>query len=258
MGSNDSDKYLNKYRISSNRLRGWNYAQSGHYFITIVTYGRKHLFGKIVDGQMILNPIGEIVNAEFLKSFELRKELYLGGYVIMPNHIHAILILDKEESVKEDAKTSAYGIAQREPKSISSFVAGFKSSSINRIDDWIDAVNAQNRNGGNVGGGNVDGGNVGGGNVGDGNVDGGNVGDGNVGDGNVGDGNVETHGRASLPRLHGIKKFNKNNPLWQNNYHDHIIRNETEYRRISEYIVNNPLKWDKDTLSNGEHCEPEG
>ncbi len=228
MGSNDSDKYLNKYRISSNRLRGWNYAQSGHYFITIVTYGRKHLFGKIVDGQMILNPIGEIVNAEFLKSFELRKELYLGGYVIMPNHIHAILILDKEESVKEDAKTSAYGIAQREPKSISSFVAGFKSSSINRIDDWIDAVNAQNRNGGNVGGGNVD------------------------------DGNVETHGRASLPRLHGIKKFNKNNPLWQNNYHDHIIRNETEYRRISEYIVNNPLKWDKDTLSNGEHCEPEG
>ena len=209
-------------------MRGWNYAQSGHYFITIVTYGRKHLFGKIVDGQMILNPIGEIVNAEFLKSFELRKELYLGGYVIMPNHIHAILILDKEESVKEDAKTSAYGIAQREPKSISSFVAGFKSSSINRIDDWIDAVNAQNRNGGNVGGGNVD------------------------------DGNVETHGRASLPRLHGIKKFNKNNPLWQNNYHDHIIRNETEYRRISEYIVNNPLKWDKDTLSNGEHCEPEG
>ena len=243
MGSNDSDKYLNKYRISSNRLRGWNYAQSGHYFITIVTYGRKHLFGEIVDGQMILNPIGEIVNAEFLKSFELRKELYLGGYVIMPNHIHAILILDKEESVKEDAKTSAYGIAQREPKSISSFVAGFKSSSINRIDDWIDAVNAQNRNGGNVGGGNVGGGNVG---------------DGNVGDGNVGDGNVETHGRASLPRLHGIKKFNKNNPLWQNNYHDHIIRNEMEYRRISEYIVNNPLKWDKDTLSNGEHCEPEG
>ena len=228
MGSNDSDKYLNKYRISSNRLRGWNYAQSGHYFITIVTYGRKHLFGEIVDGQMILNPIGEIVNAEFLKSFELRKELYLGGYVIMPNHIHAILILDKEESVKEDAKTSAYGIAQREPKSISSFVAGFKSSSINRIDDWIDAVNAQNRKGGNVGG------------------------------GNVGDGNVETHGRASLPRLHGIKKFNKNNPLWQNNYHDHIIRNEMEYRRISEYIVNNPLKWDKDTLSNGEHCEQEG
>ena len=233
MGSNDSDKYLKKYRISSNRLRGWNYAQSGHYFITIVTYGRKHLFGEIVDGQMILNPIGEIVNAEFLKSFELRKELYLGGYVIMPNHIHAILILDKEESVKEDAQTSAYGIAQREPKSISSFVAGFKSSSINRIDDWIDAVNAQNRNGGNVGGGNVDG-------------------------GNVDSGNVETHGRASLPRLHGIKKFNKNNPLWQNNYHDHIIRNETEYRRISEYIVNNPLKWDKDTLSNGEHCEPEG
>ena len=34
--------------------------------------------------------------------------------------------------------------------------------------------------------------------------------------------------------------------LWQRNYYDHIIRNESELERIREYIVNNPLKWESD------------
>ena len=74
-------------------------------------------------------------------------------------------------------------------KSISSFVAGFKSSTIKQIDDWIDSNN--------------------------------------------------------LP----MAKFNKNNPLWQSNYHDHIIRNETEYQNISDYIVRNPIDWKEDTFN---------
>ena len=48
------DKFKNKYRIPSNRLRGWNYANNGHYFITIVTANRKPLFGNINNGEMIL------------------------------------------------------------------------------------------------------------------------------------------------------------------------------------------------------------
>lgn len=187
MEINGSDRYLNKYRIPSNRLRGWNYAQNGHYFITIVTKDRKEIFGKIVDGQMILNNIGEIVNAEFLKSFEMRNELYLGEYVIMPNHIHAILILDNDEN----------DVAANDHIGTDDIGTGFKSSSINRIDDWID--------------------------------------------------NANNDGHANV-----YQKYNKNNPLWQANYHDHIIRNEMEYRRIAKYIVNNPLKWNEDTLSNVE------
>lgn len=109
MDINGSDRYLNKYRIPSNRLRGWNYAQNGCYFITIVTNDRKQIFGKIVDGQMILNNIGEIVNAEFLKSFEMRDELYLGEYVIMPNHIHAILILDNDDHVQPHGHVETHG-----------------------------------------------------------------------------------------------------------------------------------------------------
>lgn len=45
-----------------------------------------------------------------------------------------------------------------------------------------------------------------------------------------------------------MKKFNRTHPLWQANYHDHIIRNETEYRKISEYIISNPENWEEYTL----------
>ena len=236
-----TEKFRNKYRIPSNRLRGWDYASSGHYYITIVTAGRNWIFGDIVNGEMVLNDLGQIVYDEFFKSFELREELFLGEFVLMPNHLHAIVILDKSKctddvvgaqgdvvgmdgDMETRARVETHGRAslqsqrqcqqqyqrqsqqqrpqqqcqqypappqfQRQPKSISSFVAGFKSSTIKRIDDWIDLNN--------------------------------------------------------LP----MAKFNKNNPLWQSNYHDHIIRNETEYRHISEYIVRNPIDWKEDTLNN--------
>lgn len=199
------EKFRDKYRISSNRLRGWNYASSGHYYITIVTAGRNRLFGEIKNGEMILNDLGQIVYDEFFKSFELREELFLGEFVLMPDHLHAIVILDKSKCecsghVGTHDRVETHGRAslpqfqsqpqfQRQPKSISSFVAGFKSSTIKRIDDWIDSNNV------------------------------------------------------------AMAKFNKNNPLWQSNYHDHIIRNETEYRQISDYIIRNPIEWKEDTLN---------
>ena len=209
-----TEKFRDKYRIPSNRLRGWDYASSGHYYITIVTAGRNRLFGQIKNGEMILNDLGQIVYDEFFKSFELREELFLGEFVLMPDHLHAIVILDKSkcdcsghvgmhDRVGTHDHVETHGRAslpqpqsqpptpqfQRNPKSISSFVAGFKSSTIKRIDDWIDSNNV------------------------------------------------------------AMAKFNKNNPLWQSNYHDHIIRNETEYRHISDYIIRNPIEWKEDTLN---------
>ena len=187
---------------------------SGHYYITIVTVGRNRLFGEIKNGEMILNDFGQIVYDEFFKSFELREELFLGEFVLMPDHLHAIVILDKSkcdcsghvgmhDRVVTHNRVETHGRAslpqpqsqptspqfQRQPKSISSFVAGFKSSTIKRIDDWIDSNNV------------------------------------------------------------AMAKFNKNNPLWQSNYHDHIIRNETEYRHISDYIIRNPIEWKEDALN---------
>ena len=99
---NIPEKFKDKYRIPSNRLRGWDYARNGHYYITIVTADRKRLFGEIVNGEMVLNNWGQIVNDEFFKSFEMRAELFLGEFILMPDHLHAIVILDKSKSINSN------------------------------------------------------------------------------------------------------------------------------------------------------------
>ena len=86
-------KFKNKYRIESNRMPGWDYSGNGIYFITMVTKNRKCLFGKIVNDKMILSDYGKIVKNEWYKSFEIRQELILDEFMIMPNHLHAIIIL---------------------------------------------------------------------------------------------------------------------------------------------------------------------
>jgi REP element-mobilizing transposase RayT len=91
-----AEKYQNKYRIPSARLRNWDYSSDAVYFITICTTNHHYFFGKIENGKMEFSEIGLLVQQEWLKSFELRAELFCDCYVIMP-------------------------------KSISSFVAGFKS-----------------------------------------------------------------------------------------------------------------------------------
>ena len=131
-----SDKYMNKYRIPSNRLYGWDYASKGCYFITMVTANRVEWFGEVREGEMVLNEMGQMVQDEFFNSFEMRKELYLGAFVLMPDHLHALVFLDAESD--NSGESDGTPKLSRKPKSISSFVAGFKSAAIRRIDDWID------------------------------------------------------------------------------------------------------------------------
>ncbi len=88
------DRFQQKYRIPSARASCWNYANAGLYFITICTVRREQLFGKIKNRKMYLSPIGEIVQQEWDRSFEIRTELFHDAFVIMPNHIHAILRIE--------------------------------------------------------------------------------------------------------------------------------------------------------------------
>jgi REP element-mobilizing transposase RayT len=78
------------------RLKGWNYS-CGCYFITCNTHENKPLFGAIVNGRMVLNAAGQIANEEWLKSAELRKEVELDEFVIMPNHVHGIVRLRADD-----------------------------------------------------------------------------------------------------------------------------------------------------------------
>lgn len=74
------------------RLKGYNYSKPGAYFITICCHDRAHLFGGILNGEMVLNKSGMIAHNVWLKTPEIRKNVELDVFVIMPNHMHAIII----------------------------------------------------------------------------------------------------------------------------------------------------------------------
>ena len=73
------------------RLKGYDYSQNGLYFITICTQNREHLFGTITNGQMALNPMGEIAHNEWFKTESMRPNIRLHEFIVMPNHIHGII-----------------------------------------------------------------------------------------------------------------------------------------------------------------------
>jgi putative transposase len=86
-------KFKDKYRVESTRLPGWDYAGAGWYFVTICTRNRECLFGDIVDGEMHLSSIGEIVAEEWQKTPGIRPNVVLDEWVIMPNHLHGIIVI---------------------------------------------------------------------------------------------------------------------------------------------------------------------
>jgi REP element-mobilizing transposase RayT len=132
------------------RLKGYDYAHSGAYFVTICTHKQSPLFGHLVDGTMVLNQCGEIVRKEWFRTVEIRTEIELHAdeFVVMPNHIHGIVwIVDTGASLHDtvgahgraplhhNAPARAHGGAHlhRPPRSLGSFIAGFKSTTTRRI-----------------------------------------------------------------------------------------------------------------------------
>jgi len=93
-----SEKYKDKYRISTTRLQNWDYGWNASYFVTLCTQNRIHYFGEIVDGKMQLSEIGKFAEKywyEIPKHFPFVK---LDAFVVMPNHIHGIIIIDKKST----------------------------------------------------------------------------------------------------------------------------------------------------------------
>jgi REP element-mobilizing transposase RayT len=139
------EKYQNKFRVPTARASWQKYDSDGFYFITICASERKKIFGEIVNARMVFSEIGAIAMEEWIKSFEIRNELYSEVFVFMPNHIHAILRIKKELNQTEinvethgraSLQRKNNGVALRLPMSISSFVAGFKSSATKRINEF--------------------------------------------------------------------------------------------------------------------------
>ncbi len=120
------------------RLKDYDYSWAGWYYVTICTDCRACLFGEIVNDVMVLNGIGKIVEEEWLKTPTIRAEIEIDQYVIMPNHMHAIVIINETVNQSESKPVWTHGRASlpaltRSPRSLSSLVAGFKSAVTKRI-----------------------------------------------------------------------------------------------------------------------------
>ena len=175
------------------RLRGYDYAQAGAYFITICTHNRTHLFGTIAAGTVLTNAAGNAAADCWLQIPVHFPNVELDQWVIMPNHIHGILVITtpiKGEFVAGvHAAANLTSPAKEKPQSphrpqpsgtagtIGSIVRGFKIG----VTNW--------------------------------------------------------HRRQSIAA-----------PIWQRNYWEHIVRDESQMQRIQNYIINNPAQWDTDSL----------
>ena len=116
------------------RLKGYDYSQAGLYFITICTKNREHLFGQIENGIMILNEFGEIANNEWSKTADIRDNVELLEYIIMPNHMHGIILLndmDDRRGTARRAPTMQFG--KPIPRSLPTIIRAFKSAVTKQI-----------------------------------------------------------------------------------------------------------------------------
>jgi putative transposase len=178
------------------RLKGYDYAQSGAYFITIVTHGRECLFGQVVSGEIRLNKHGQIVQWEWERLGQRFKFLELGIFIVMPNHLHGIVIINHTVGATRADLTNATSSPEPLHNTIpeehegSPLPSGPASSSLGTI--------------------------------------------------------LGQFKSRVTKRLWKIPTLAQT-PIWQRNYHEHIVRNNDDANRIHHYILSNPAMWEDDT-----------
>ena len=138
------------------RLPGYDYSRPGYYFITLCGSFREYLFGEIIDNRMILNDFGRIAHDEWIQSANIRSEIELDEFVVMPNHFHAIVLIRDDGRYDDGRRRGDRPVAPTnpenpvvptnpenpvaptkpkgpKPKSIGSLIAGYKSSVTKKI-----------------------------------------------------------------------------------------------------------------------------
>ena len=119
----DNNKKMTKIlpQRSQNRLEGYDYTQSNYYYVTVCTDNRQEWFGKIENNEMILNYHGEIVKEQWQWLAKQYSYVELDGYIVMPNHVHGILIIIRADNTDRSRPVPT--------KSLSSLIGAFKTTS---------------------------------------------------------------------------------------------------------------------------------
>lgn len=112
-----------------NRFSGYDYSRNGVYFVTICTRGQRYFFGKIEKGEMVLNELGKVVEKNWREIPKHFPSVSLGEFVVMPNHMHGIVILETEFFTGEDGRRHAYIVEERkQDKKLFRIIGAFKSA----------------------------------------------------------------------------------------------------------------------------------
>jgi REP element-mobilizing transposase RayT len=122
------------HKRKSIRLKGYDYSQNGAYFITICTEHRECLFGTIRNGKMVLNEIGTIARNELEKTSTIRKYMTIDCFIVMPNHVHAIVIIDNP--VGAYCNTPLRGKFKSPSNNLGAMIRGYKSTVTKKINQF--------------------------------------------------------------------------------------------------------------------------
>ena len=121
-----------KHNRRSIRLKDYDYARPGAYFVTVCAHRLANLFGEVVDGKMILNALGLIVEEEWRETPEIRPYVDLDEYVVMPNHLHGIIMIVNGRGTMHRAPTmERFGKPVSE--SLPTILRAFKAAVTRRI-----------------------------------------------------------------------------------------------------------------------------
>lgn len=196
------------------RLKGYNYSQEGSYFLTLCVRDRRHIFGKIKNGIMRLNEFGIIAQEEWLKTPQIRPQISLGAFIIMPNHMHGIIHIDK--NIFPENKNPQDSATFKSPsQTIGAIIRGYKGATTIRIKALL--------------------------------RDSPPISTGELQFAPTNRGEKEEKEKFAPTIEEALKsKIDLSKSIWQRNYYENIIRNERAYNNISNYIWNNPTKWSQD------------
>lgn len=118
----------------STRLANYDYSSAGAYFVTICSHGLSNLFGRVRRSTVYLNECGMILRTQILRTQQVRRDVTIDSYVIMPNHVHILLFIETVGATRRVAPTGYSSTLQ--PNSLGSIIGQIKSNttrSIHRI-----------------------------------------------------------------------------------------------------------------------------
>ena len=199
---------------NSLRLKGYDYSQPGAYFVTICTENRICYLGNIVDGIMISFPISDIVRKIWLEIPEKFQCVELDAIIIMPNHVHGVVIINKEcrrlihkTDIKDCTSGLKVGLINQAP-------------TMNQAPtvDQMPTNNYKNDNSSQAGKGWI-----------------------LAQKSEIAVGKIIRYFKAKSTKIIHDNCFPRFQ--WQRNYYEHVVRSTKELNSIREYIINNPIKW---------------